>query len=345
MFGVEALPLVHAFSRSENPAERAVFFRVYLDLIAERARCNASVPRDWSDALQACLEKASPIECEGYLAHLDKVYPDRRAAAQKAAATRIGFATRDDIDVILGQGGLDEVLRLAADRKARLRPEQFETLVTRAQSLALTGDRRLVDALLSRDLIRLDAAPLFLEATSEQRTAILIAAQRAVLGRRPVGAAASLDDETAGRLEYAAIAGGAREFADALGAALGCDGALAARISSDPTGEPLAVALIAVGAPRDVCVRVVTARDMQDNAGYPRIQTLARLSERVSRAAARLILEALLGRPSLPRELPSVTAAAPRAAAHPSPFLRRDTTRVAASPETSVRWARGSRKP
>ena len=234
---------------------------------------------------------------------------------------------------------------MAADRKARLRPEHIETLVARAQSLAQTGDRQLVDALLSRDLICMEAAPLFLEATAPQRAAILLAARRAFLGRKPSAAAPSLDDETARRLQHAAIAGEACEFTGALSAALGCDPALAERISADPTGEALAVALIALGSPRDVSVRIMTARDIQDRAGYPRIHTLARLSDRVPALAAQHIVAALLGRASATREPPAMSGAGSRTAAHPSPFVRREGSRFTSRPETPARWARGSQKP
>ncbi len=339
MCGVEVVPLVHEFSRSDRPEERALFVRVYLDFAADCGRRDLAVPRDWRQALQNCLEKASAAERDVYLADIAEAYASVRPAPDDGP---LGFATGDDIDAIVALGRLDRLIALAADRKARLRAEHFELLVACALTLAQHGDRRLVEALLSRDPIRFEAAPLFLEASSEQRAAILVAAQRAVLGRMQPGAGASLCEETASQLEFAAIAGDANEFALALAEALGADPALAERISADPAGEPLAVALIALGAPRDVAVRIMTARDMQDGEGYRRIQTMARLGERVSPAAAQRIVAALLGRPQAPLEMPAPYA---REATNPSPFLRREAPARKASPAMSERSARGSQRP
>ncbi len=330
MFGVEALPLVHAFARSHRPEERAIFARVYRDLLAAG---EAPTP-DWRAAFEACLAKASPAERGQYLA---AIAPPR---ARRPQAGRFAFSSRDEIDEILRKGRPEDWVALASDRKARLRPEQVEALAPRARALAEAGDRRLAEALLGRDAARLALAPLFLEASPAQRAEMMLAAQRETLGRR--ARAPTLDAETAGRLEFAAIAGEAREFAEALGAALGADADLAARIAADSGGEPLAVALIALGAPRDLAVRVVTGRDMQEGAGFPRIHALARLSDRLSPAAARLILDALVGRTrAAPEPMPASGA---RAAANPSPFLRREGAALA-SPGTSARPARYSQSP
>jgi hypothetical protein len=341
VIGVQALPLVHAFSQSDRPEERAIFVRVCLDLIAGSVRRGDVFPEDWRHALQVCLAKAGEAEREAYVAELAKAYAKAGGEPRGAADGRFVFSSRDDIEAILRRGWPDQLVALAADRKARLRPEHFEALVGRARALAEAGDRRLVDALLSRDLIRLEAAPLFLEATPAQRATILLAAQRDALGRR--APATGLDEKTASRLEFAAIAGQDREFAEALGAALGADPALAQRIAADPAGEPLAVALIALGAPRDVAVRIVTGRDMQDGAGYPRIQALARLADRLSQAAARRIVAALVGRPAPKRGAPP--SAAPREIPNPSPFLKRERSTRAPIPGTAAPPARYSQRP
>jgi hypothetical protein len=335
--GVQALPLVHGFARSDQPEQRALFVRVYLDLLAERARGHATVPQDWGDALQACLEKAAERERDGYLSDLAKVL------GHPAGDSRPALASADAIDDVVAHGRLDQLIALAANQRAQLRSEHLQTLAARAQTLARYGDRRLVEALLAREGLRLEAAPLFLEANTEQRAAILVAAQRAVLGAK--APAPTLDEKTADRLEYAAIAGDISDFAEALAAALGADVALAERISADPVGEPLAVALLALGAPRDVAVRVMTARDMQDGSGYPRVHTLARLSDRVSPAAAQRIMAALLGRAAVTHETPAIAPAAAREAAHPSPFLRREAPARRASPETTTRSAPDSQRP
>jgi hypothetical protein len=183
-----------------------------------------------------------------------------------------------------------------------------------------------------------------LEATSEQRRAILLAAQRAELGRRPA-AGAALDAETASRLEFAAIAGGGGDFAEALAAALGAETDLAARIAADPTGEPLAIALVAIGAPRDLAVRIMAAQDMREGEGFPRIHALARLSDHLSVAAAQRVVEPMLGASGV-LAAPALPGPARRQAANPSPFLRREgPAKAVANPETTTPKALNSQRP
>ena len=351
MFAVEALPLVHSFALSDEASQRAVFLRVYLDVLAEQARGRERLPEDWFEALQACLARSGARERDFYLAELAKAYLYREArrgsfprppdAPPAAVPAR---ATGEEIDAVLRRGRTEELVALAVDRRARLRPEHVAALAPRARELARRGDRRLADALLSREPIRLEAAALFLEATPEQRRAILLAAQRAELGRKGV-AAPALDEEAARRLEFAAIAGDAGELAEVLGDALGVDSDLAERIAADPAGEPLAVTLVAIGAPRDLAVRVMTARDMREGEGFPRIHALARLSDRLSGAAARRVVSAFLGT-SGAGAAPALAGGPARQAAHPSPFLRREAPRKAvASPETTAPRAQDSLGP
>ena len=349
MFGVEALPLVHSFALSDEASQRAVFLRVYLDLLAEQARGRGRLPEDWFEALQACLTKALPRERDLYLAELAKAYlfrEARRGAEPRPSAPAATPATlaNEEIEAILRRDRTAELVGLAADRRVRLAPEHIAALAPRARDLARRGDRRLADILLTRQPVRLEMAALFLEATSEQRRAILIAAQRAELGRK-AAAPAALDEETAGQLEFAVIAGAAGDFAESLGAALGVEAELAERIAADPTGEPLAVALVAIGAPRDLAVRIMTARDMREGEGFPRIHALARFSDRLSIAAAQRVVEAMLGASTL-RAKPALPGAGRRQAANPSPFLRREGPRkAAASPETTAPKALNSQRP
>ena len=345
MYGVAALPLIHSYAHSGAPADRAVFVRVYLDLLAESSRRREAIPEDWLADLQICLARAEAGERDVYLAELAKAHapgaraPDPEARAAEDSRAR---ATREEIDSLLRDGPLERWIALARDRMARLRPDHIMALVARARAiLSQGGDRRLVEAILSREPVRLEAAPLFLEASGEQRWAILLAAQRADLGRK-AGVAPKLAAEVSARLEFAAIAGETGEFADALGAALGVEPDLARRIAADPTGEPLAVALAAIGTPRDVCVRIMTAGDMRSGDVFPRIHTLARLSDRLSPSAARRIVKALVGSERVaPARPPS------RQAEHPSPFARREgfARKGLASPETSARSAQNSRRP
>jgi hypothetical protein len=168
-------------------------------------------------------------------------------------------------------------------------------------------------------------APLFLEATSDQRWAIVLAAQRAELGRRNYGAFATIGRETIARLEYCAITANFLEFHDLLGRAIGAPLELAVRIADDPTGEPLVMALVAIGAPDDVCVRILAANDMHERGGFLRLHTLSRLSGRASPLAARRIMSAILGAlGGVAAPASSKTTAAPRQPRGGSGTLRSD---------------------
>ena len=328
---VEALPFVHYLARSDRPADRALFARVYRDLAAELGRRGEVAPASWVASWRACIGMASPDERELYSTELAR-------ACLKAPG-------RPDIEAILDHGDDAQRLALAGDRHARLKTEHVAALALRARRLAQDGDRRLAEAVLAREPIRLEAAPLFLEASRAQRREILLAAQRADLGRNR-GAAPKMDEDLVGQLEFTAIAGAANEFAEALAGALGVETELAARIAADPDGEPLAVALVALGAPYDLAVRVMTARDLSEEGdGFSRVHTLARLGDRLTPAAARRIVAAMTGREFEPATA-AIPAAPARQAAEPSPFARREGSRRAAvSPETPAASARNSRAP
>jgi hypothetical protein len=320
---VEALPWLRAFSRSEDAAERAVFLRVFFDLFEARRGRGETMPEDWTAALRQCLSHAPEARTPQLPEPLDR--------AEIAAALR--------------RGHLNSVIALAGDASARLRIEQVEALVARARTLAEAGDARLARALLARGPVRIEHAPLFLEADAEQRLSLLLAVQRAELGRT-VGASRQVHAALVEPLEFAAIAGKRAEFAEALAAALGVSPALAERLAADPGGEALVVALAALGAPRDLGVRVLTARDLSESAGaFPRLHALARLAGQLSVPAARRLIGALSGESAA--EPAPMLGARSREAETPSPFVRREAASAtrAVSPGTSRRSALDSRRP
>jgi hypothetical protein len=158
------------------------------------------------------------------------------------------------------------------------------------------GENPLAKALLARP--DLDPAALFLIASSERRGAILAAAQRAELPG--VGGAAPHGCEGADAialLESYALEREPELFNDALAKALGCSLDLAERIAKEPSGEPLAVALAALGAAQDASVRILISGDLQSGARYTRIGSLVRLKDGLNPAAARRVIAALIGAP------------------------------------------------
>jgi hypothetical protein len=353
-----ALPFLNTLAHSERGTDRAAFVRVYCDYAALLREQRDDIPRDWREALQRCLDKARPTE-RGFhkatLALSEKLFDWRRDAvaaqpipakpelarvegqpSETQAALRPTGASkqeapagikREDIAGLLADGDLDALIAMASNPLARLRTEDIAPLVQRARlAMETAGDARLAQAILARHPIRLEMAPLFMAATSDQRWAIMLAAQRAELGRRNPHAFATVGREAIARLEYAAIAGSPEQFQDLLARAIGAPLDLAARIAADPSGEALVMALVAIGAPTDVCVRVLTASDMRDRGRFPRVHALSRLSGSASPLAARRILAAIVGgqnyqeagaspqspTPRRPRGFSTVQPAAPR---------------------------------
>ena len=98
----------------------------------------------------------------------------------------------------------------------------------------------------------------------------------------------SLDD-----LELAAVARQQERFVALLAEALQCSAELARAIVDDTTGEPLAVALAALGAANEVLVRILTSNDLLAGASYQRIHALARLNNALDRNAAMMVVAAL----------------------------------------------------
>ena len=91
----------------------------------------------------------------------------------------------------------------------------------------------------------------------------------------------------------AAVARQPERFVATLAEALDCDPDLAQRIVDDVSGEPLAVALCALGASNEVLVRVLISNDLAAGDSYERIRALARLNNALDRNAATMIVAAL----------------------------------------------------
>ncbi len=123
---------------------------------------------------------------------------------------------------------------------------------------------------------------------------ILLAAQRLQLGRTRAFAP-PIQQEWLDELELAAVARKPERFVAILADALACEPELARRIVDDASGEPLAVALAALGASNEVLVRVLISNDLSAGASYQRIRALARLNNALNRNAAIAVMAALRG--------------------------------------------------
>jgi len=233
----------------------------------------------------------------------------RRKPLSPALANLLTF--HDDVEVLVV---------LARNAFALLETSALIRLLRRARTLAEErGDLRLAEALLERRPVRAEYALLFLFARPDQRVEILLAAQRLQLGRPP-GSAVSTPATTLDELEVAAVARQPERFVATLAEALDCDPDLAQQIVDDVSGEPLAVALVALGASNEVLVRVLISNDLAAGASYQRIRALARLNNALDRNAAMMIVSALrdgavMARRHLPLEAGRAPAEASRGVA------------------------------
>ncbi len=248
--------------------------------------------------LLASLEASGPEVSDYVLAHAAAYTgPDLAEAVARGARQAIAVARREDLDarlvsLLASHDDVEVLVALARNSNAPLEPGTLVPLLRRARAIGDHGDTRLAEALLDRRPVRAEAALLFLLASPDQRVAILLAAQRMQLGRAPrspLAATPAVLDE----LEMAAVARQPARFVAALAQALDCEPDLAQAIVDDASGEPLAVALAALGAANDVIVRVLISNDLMAGAAYERIRTLARLQNALDPNAATMVVAAL----------------------------------------------------
>ena len=360
------LPFLDGLARSSQVADQLLWLRVATDYFlspaaetpgrrAEFAATLAERLRDADEAtrgavarkLAPCADAVDVLVALIALGGEAALYALRRAtalprdlivaAALADNARARAVARRDDLDsdivaILADHDEIEVLLALARNRRAPLDFHLFAKLARRAKQRVETAlDRRLAQALLERGPAGLEHAALFLEADSGSRAEIMTAAQRAALGgwRAPSSRRGSV--EMLGRLERFALDAEPERFAGALAETLECSVELAKRIASDPSGEPLAVTLAALGAPGDVTVRILTSRDLQDGADYRRIGALARFKDALNPAAAELLVVAMIGDMARPRPR-ARTVLDPNASATPS---RPQSAGAAMAPNTS----------
>ena len=130
-------------------------------------------------------------------------------------------------------------------------------------------------------------------ASLEQRKAILIAAQRAELGRPAAQATWRAPDDAVRRLETYALSRQPDLLIEALAEALDCEVELARRIVDEPSGEPLAVALAALAASQEASMRILLLGHSPLNLDTNRLGALTRLKDGLRPAAARRVISAM----------------------------------------------------
>jgi uncharacterized protein (DUF2336 family) len=357
-------PFVASLADSDNPSDRRIWLRVACDHFVASGTADREAIERFAEAIARQIEAVDlPTVLEAarklapcphiparLLAKLQSIGPDVSdyvlehgaafGGAELGDAIKSGgrkataVARRADLNArligaLVALDEIDPLVALASNPRARLEGAVLAGLLQRARALADDrSDRRLAEALLERRPVHPENAALFLIADPLQRVEILLAAQRAQLGRPP-GLPPTVAPEIVNELEQAAVARRPERFVAILAEALDCDPALAARIAGDASGEPLAVAMAALGAPSDVLVRVLIANDLESGEAYRRIRTLARLNNALNRNAAVAVLAALRGLP-LGRRRP---APAPEGAPALRETVARRAARSAAPPQ------------
>lgn len=216
------------------------------------------------------------------------------AAEWGTPAMALAVASRPDLSPeavasLVDRPERDVLLAVAGNGAAPVGLDVFRYLVRRARD-----DEALGRALLRRDMPPSERAPLFLFADSAERAAIILAARRDDL--RPDGERARPNaDEAAAleRVERAVTAPDRDGFDTALAAALNIRLDDVWRLIDDPKGEPLALALAAVGASPELAARVFILSGPAIGHSVMAVRSLTALVEGMPRRTAGRLVAAM----------------------------------------------------
>ncbi len=220
----------------------------------------------------------------------------RNGAAMGPLEAALAIAGRADLDAatieLLSQRPENEILRkLAANESVPLGPDLIPAIILRAHA-----DAELAQILAARLPHRVETLALFLVADTRQRH-IMIERTRQRLNAKdvtpaPVGAPSA----AMRRIEAIAREGDAAELASALAQACGCEETLARTFIADTGGEPLAIALRAIGLPADMVVRIYLAADPNIERATGRLSAFTKLATGLTPDVAACILNAMTGK-------------------------------------------------
>jgi uncharacterized protein (DUF2336 family) len=229
---------------------------------------------------------ALALELQPGLTAADLAAALRAGAADLApAAARRGDLDAAVIDALAAGGDLDTLCALAANLSARP-GGRARTALLRAARL----DRGLARLLLDRGDFDQDRPALFLAATRAERRAIVIDACRRAraLGRADLRIA---HPAIADRLEAAARRGDGPEMAAIFAHAFNCGTEQALALLADRQGEPLALALAALGVSPAAARRILSNAAALISHDARRLRGLAALVRATpQRVASQLVL-------------------------------------------------------
>jgi uncharacterized protein (DUF2336 family) len=195
------------------------------------------------------------------------------------ARTAAGLARRQETEVLCA---------LAANKDAPLDAHAISFLLQRGRT-----DRELGLVLLARTDLTIDKSALFLLANAEQRAGMLAAARAADHGLR--GESRRMPQRDLHALADLAASQKWGLFAIELAMRLGCDPRGVQAIIRDKSGEPLAVALAALGMQPADAARIFLSSEPDISHSVDRIRTLTRIASDLSVNAARHLMGAMLG--------------------------------------------------
>lgn len=313
---------------SEAGGPKPLLLRVLTDLFVMRPMHSHAESRQFAEIAHRLIADATQAECDhaaSVLCHHPAAPPDlldrlalrggegalllfahcralstpvlQDAAATGESAVAEAMARRADLDAsmiatLAARDEIDVLHTLARNNSAPLAASVLVRLVARARL-----DAQLAQALVTRLPHRVETLALFMMADARAR-ALMIARTRDSAGEsETLSTALEHGAETAlRRIEAMAVEGAMDDVAAALAEACQCDALLARAIVADSGGEPLAIALRALGLRPEIVTRIVLHVDPHICHARGRATALARLASGLSQQVARRILDAMSGR-------------------------------------------------
>lgn len=234
-----------------------------------------------------------------------------------SAIARRSALERKVVSILASRGESEVLCALAANRRAHL-----DQAARRALVQAGRDDRRLARILLDRADLAVDAEPLFLAATKDERSKIIVEASARVLEGSAPENAFRPQASIAAAIEACAIVRDFEALADTLTDALDCRKARVRAILADSGGEALALALLALGASEDAAIRIFlgAGRNAQD---IERVRSLVALMRSTPPRAAQRLVAAMTGSVRQDKDASRRIASSDGGPAQPLASLRR----------------------
>jgi len=218
---------------------------------------------------------------------IDQVDDATRAAVRARLAIYPGTPLKTMIQLGLRPAHPNDPVPLAEEIPAAPAPERTAREPTDAE-LRMTSNL----SMQPKDAAEL--SDMFFAADGSERALILHS-----LNDTPLKASARIPEQRAKRalhiLEMAAFASDAENFALELGEALILPSRIAAQVTADPGGEPLACAMKALGTPSPVFQRVLLFLNPEFGASVQKVFRISRMYERLTERSALIMIAAWRG--------------------------------------------------